>query len=95
LTGAEAVECGLALKSVPDDKLADEVEALLSGLRDRPRAVLEVVKRTIHRGRGLPIAEGIEVEIEEFTHYMGELPYAREGLNASNENRDPSWIKSN
>lgn len=91
MTASEAVDCGLALNSVPDDSLHAELETLLSSLRDKPRAVLEVVKRTIHSGRGLPIAAAVEVEIQAFAHYMGELPYAREGFNASMENRAPNW----
>lgn len=91
LSGSEAVEYGLALKSVPSDQLASEIEKILSDFRKKPRAVLEVVKRTIHQGRGLPIEQAIEIEIEAFSKYMSELPFAREGFNASIENREPSW----
>lgn len=92
LSASEAVDYGLALKSLPGERLMEEVETFLEDFRDKPRAVLEVVKRTMHAGRDLPIAEAIEVEIAAFTHYMGDLPYAREGFQASNEGRKPSWL---
>lgn len=92
LSAEEAVACGLALRAVPHGNLSAEVEGFLTDLRDKPRAVLEVVKRTIHGGRGLPIREAIDVEIDAFAHYMSELPFAREGFKASMENRKPAWL---
>jgi len=92
LNADEAVDCGLALMSAPADSLAENVEEFLASFRDKPRAVLEVVKRTIHGGRDLPVRDGVEVEIAAFKHYMGELPYAREGFAASMENRRPGWL---
>lgn len=83
LNGPEAVEYGLALKSVPAEQLAAETEKLLDGLRDKPREALGIVKRTIHRARYLPISEGVNVEIEEFMNYTRNLPYAIDGFKAS------------
>ena len=93
LDAAEAVDYGLALRAVPAAQLTREIENFLGEFRNKPRAVLEVVKRTIHRGRELPVREGVDVEIEEFSHYMAELPYAREGFRASMEDREPGWIR--
>lgn len=80
LSGAEAVETGLALRAVPLAQLPDALEELLDELRNKPRAVLSVVKRTMAEGKGLPIADAIEVEIRNFVQYMGEEPYARDGF---------------
>lgn len=83
LTGREAVDYGLALKSVPHAELSQALENILDQLRDKPRAVLEVVKMTMHEGKGLPIACGVQVEIKNFVKYMGSEPYARDGFWAS------------
>lgn len=83
LTGEQAVEYGLALRSVPLAELTQAVESLLSQLRDKPRAVLAVVKKTILDGEGRDIADGVAIEINNFVNYMDNEPYAREGFWAS------------
>lgn len=83
LTGNEAVDYGLALRSVPLAALHDQLEALLDQLRDKPRAVLSVVKRTMRENRDLSVADGIDVEIRNFVEYMGGEPFARDGFWAS------------
>jgi enoyl-CoA hydratase/carnithine racemase len=95
LDADEAVACGLALQSIPAAALAEGVEDFLREFRNKPRAVLEVVKRTMHGGRDLSVRDGVEVEIAAFGHYMAELPFAREGYTASMEGRDPSWLVEN
>lgn len=93
LSGEEAVAYGLALKSVPHEELYVALEDMLADLRDKPRAVLEVVKTTMNEGRDLPIREAVNIEIQSFERYMGDLPYGREGFAASMEGRRPSWLK--
>lgn len=83
LTGKEAVEYGLALKSVPLEDLPKELENILDQLRDKHRAVLSVVKRTLREGDGLSIEDGVELELRNFLQYMGQEPYARDGFWAS------------
>jgi enoyl-CoA hydratase/carnithine racemase len=83
LSGPEAVACGLALRSVPLERLAEETETLLAQFRDKPRAVLSVVKKTIQGGEGLSIRDGVELEIRNFLDYMGNQPYPREMFWAS------------
>ncbi len=92
LSGQEAAAIGLALRSVPLADLSVAIEAVLAKLRQRPRATIDVVKRTIHAARDLPLADGIELEIQTFVEYMGTLPYAREGYEASLASRSPSWL---
>jgi len=83
LTGPEAVEYGLALRSVPRERLDEEVEQLLAGLRDKPRQALASVKRMVHRARHLPVNDGVYAEIEEFFSYLRAYPYGRDGFAAS------------
>ncbi len=78
MTGTEAAECGLAFKSVPLADLAQETEALLAGFRDKPRAVLAAVKRTMRDGATLDIEDGIDLEIRNFIEYTRNEPYALE-----------------
>ena len=87
LTGIEAAACGLALKSVPLEKLYDEYETLLAGFRDKPRAVLSIVKRTIQAGESLSIEDGVDLEIRNFVNYTRNEPYAREMFWASLKDR--------
>ena len=91
LTGAEAVEYGLALRSVPGSELLASVEAFVDTLRNKPRACLAAVKAAMRAGEGLPITEAIEAEIRQFVAYMGGEPFAREGFRASLEGREPDW----
>ena len=83
LSGPQAVACGLAFKSVPLEKLYDECEAVLAGFRDKPRAVLSVVKKTIQAGEGLSLDDGIDLEIRTFIDYTRNEPRVREMVWAS------------
>jgi enoyl-CoA hydratase/carnithine racemase len=91
MTGREAAACGLALKSVPLAELPAAVEDLMSELRHRPRECMAAVKRTIHAARTLDTPAAVELEIQTFVTYMGELPYGREGYEASLAGRTPDW----
>ncbi len=92
LSGTEAAAIGLALRSVPLAELDTAVESLVTELRQRPRATIDVVKRAIQAGRNIDLASGVELEIRAFVDYMGKLPYAREGYEASMAGRPPSWL---
>jgi enoyl-CoA hydratase/carnithine racemase len=92
LSGKEAESIGLALRSVPLAELDAAIESVVAELRLRPRATIDVVKRTMHAGRHLDLAAGVELEIQAFLDYMGRLPYAREGYEASLAGRPPSWL---
>lgn len=83
LSGTEAAACGLAFKSVPLENLYDECEALLAGFRDKPRAVLSVVKKTMQAGEGLRIEDGIELEIRAFIDHTINEPRVTELASAS------------
>jgi enoyl-CoA hydratase/carnithine racemase len=89
--GREAVALGLALRAVPAEALAAEVETLVGGLRDKPRAYLAAIKRVIREGAALPLERAMEMETDAFVRYLTTYPYAREGYAASLEGRAPSW----
>jgi enoyl-CoA hydratase/carnithine racemase len=85
------VACGLALRSVPAAELPAAVEQLLQELRHRPRECMAAIKRTVFAARTLDTAGAVDFEIQNFVAYMGGLPYAREGYEASLAGREPDW----
>jgi hypothetical protein len=40
----------------------------------------------------MELADGVELEIRNFVEYMSQLPYAREGYEASMTGRPPAWL---
>lgn len=91
LNGKEAVACGLALQTVPLAELPAAIEELVKDLRHRPRECLGAIKSMLHAGRYADRKAAAEMEIQNFTRYMGTLPFGREGYEASLQNRNPSW----
>ncbi len=89
LSGTEAQECGLVLRAVPAEKLENEVEKLLAMLRNKSRASLGWIKRTVVRGRDIPLREGIDLETLSFTQFVASSPHPREGIQAFKEKREP------
>ena len=50
------------------------------------------IKRTLARTDGVPVADGVRHEIEEFAEYvLAPGSDAREGFRAYLEGREPSW----
>ena len=55
LSGKEAEGCGLVLRAVPAAQLEEELEKLLSGLRDKSRAGLACIKRATIKGQNMTL----------------------------------------
>ena len=92
LTGPEAVDYGVALRSVPETELDDAVEELLAGLRDKSRNCSAAVKRAMARTAVAPIRDAVAAELDEFVRYVcAPGSDAQEGLAASLERRAPNW----
>jgi enoyl-CoA hydratase/carnithine racemase len=87
LSGTEAAAYGLALVSVPRAGLDAAVEEVLDQLRAKPRPALATAKAMLAAGRDLPLAGGLDAEIELFVRHLREHPEAREGLDAFLEGR--------
>lgn len=90
-TGPEAVDIGLALKSVPLARLLDEAKAYARSITDKPRAAIAALKRIYIEGAQMGVAEGTALELERFVNYMSTQPYGREGYRAFREKREPAW----
>jgi len=92
--GAQAVQAGLALRSVPRARLLEEALAFAASMTDKPRAVIVANKRVFQLGVDAGLREGADLELRNFVHYMSTEPYGREGYTAFREGRDPSWKQS-
>lgn len=91
LTGPEAVDYGLAVRSVPAASLAHEVESLAGVFRDRSRPALAATKRAMRDEEGMQAASAIEEERRHFMNYLTQEKSAREGFDAFIEQREPRW----
>ena len=91
LTGAEAVEWGLALRSVPAEGLDEELEKLLELLRTKSREGLSLIKSVTLRGMGLSINDGMALESHAFVQYMTTSPHPAQGIQAFKEKRTPEF----
>jgi len=91
LQGPEAVDIGLALKSVPLARLMDEAHAYAASLIDKPRPALAMLKDIMAKGADMAAAQAAEYELAGFARYMREQPYGREGYYAFRERRTPAW----
>jgi enoyl-CoA hydratase/carnithine racemase len=91
ISGPEAVEWGLALRSVPAEGLDDELESILTLLRTKSREGLDLIKATTLRGMGLSIDDGVELESLAFIRYMTTSPHPADGIKAFIEKRKPEF----
>ncbi|UMG93702.1 enoyl-CoA hydratase-related protein [Nocardioides sp. TF02-7] len=91
LQGPELVTWGLALATVPRDRLDEEVEQLLGGLRGRSRPVIALVKRLVGGATDVTLDEGLRLERALFERFIHEVPDAAEGFTAFREKRPATW----
>ena len=91
LSGKEAEEWGLVLRAVPADRLDDELEMLLSALRDKSRPGLGRIKRATLQGQDMSLKEGIALEIGTFEEYVATSSHPKEGIQAFKEKRQPKF----
>ena len=91
ITGTEAAEWGLALRSCPADKLDDELETILAPLRTKSRAGLALIKEVTLRGMSLSMDDGVAMEAQAFVGYMTTSPHPAEGIQAFVEKRQPEF----
>ena len=92
ISGTEAVEWGLALRSVPADGLDEELEKLLEPLRTKSREGLSLIKSVTLRGMSLPINDGVALESHAFAQYLTTSRHPSEGLRAFKEKRQPEFL---
>lgn len=93
LKGQEAVDCGLALRSVPLATLQVDAVAFASTITNKPRVCIATSKRIFQQGRDMDIPAAVELELNSFVRYMTEQTCGKEGYRAYREGRQPSWKK--
>jgi enoyl-CoA hydratase/carnithine racemase len=91
LTGAEAVEWGLALQSVPRERLIEETSHFIATLTDKPRPCIAALKDSLLQTEQMGALDAAAYEFETFVRYMSNEPYGEEGYRAFREKRPPSW----
>jgi enoyl-CoA hydratase/carnithine racemase len=91
LSGTEAVEWGLALRSAPAEGLDDELEKILGPLRTKSREGLALIKATTLRGMGMSLEDGVALESRTFAQYLTTSPHPAEGIKAFIEKRTPEF----
>ena len=91
LSGAEAVEWGLALRTAPAELLESELESLLAGLRTKSRTGLALMKSLARASQDVPLRDGVALEGATFTHLFATSPHPREGIQAFKEKRQPEF----
>jgi len=93
MSGTEAAQIGLALRSVPLAQLESAVAELTAQFADKSRGALAATKRQLNGGLGLDTPSGVEHERSEFLKYLREPGSdALEGFRAIQEDRRPNWV---
>lgn len=92
LNGQQAVQCGLALESFPDDQLDAGVEAFLAGLRNKSRIGFGFMKSTVHRGMELPLRDALDLERLAVQEYFSCYTEAGQGVTDFNSKKRASEL---
>lgn len=91
LSGAEAVEYGIVLRSVPEDDLDAAVSELTQKLIPKSRTGLGYIKRVIEAGIDVPLVTALNEERSGLLEYFSTSPHPREGISAFIEKRAPNF----
>lgn len=91
LSATEAARLGLVNRLVPEDKLEEEVEKVLSRITTQSAPVLEMAKKVLYETIGLPLGEALRKSADIYLNQLMDLSDAQEGLRAAVEQRKPVW----
>ena len=91
LTGPQAVDCGLALWSVPRATLRAKAIEFAATMTSKPGPCISANKSVFQMSADKTIEEGVANEIAVFVRFMTEQPYGKEGYAAYREGRKPFW----
>lgn len=90
VTPDEAERLGMVDRLVPADELADHVHEVATTLATGAPLAIAATKRAVHRGADLPLAEGLQVELEELAPLF-ESADGAEGMAAFLNKRQPEY----
>ncbi|HET6841724.1 MAG TPA: enoyl-CoA hydratase/isomerase family protein [Candidatus Angelobacter sp.] len=91
LSAEDALHFGFVNKVVPEAELKQQVEGLMARIAEFSGPVLEVTKRVISGGMGMPIKEAMKKSQDLYLNELMNLEDVQEGLRAVIEKRKPVW----
>jgi enoyl-CoA hydratase/carnithine racemase len=87
LEAEQAVEWGLCHALAEDGALLETAEALAATYIDKPRQCLFECKSLINRSVTMTPSDGVELEKQQFLHYVQNYSYVRDGFAAFQASR--------
>lgn len=91
ISGSEAAELGLVTRSVPRERIDEEVDELVETLVNKSPRVLKKLKEGIYASANMsPDAAKVHLETVSLDSARTDPDY-REGVDAHLEDRDPEW----
>jgi cyclohexa-1,5-dienecarbonyl-CoA hydratase len=91
LSAQEAARLGLVNRLVPEEKLEEEVLAVLAKITQQSAPVLEMAKKVLYETIGLPLGAALRKSSDIYLNQLMDLSDAQEGLRAAIEKRKPVW----
>jgi cyclohexa-1,5-dienecarbonyl-CoA hydratase len=91
VTAERALDLGLINRLVPEDKLEQTVNELVSRITAHSGPVLTMAKKAILGGMGLSLRDGMKNSMNIFLNELYRLEDSQEGLRALVEKRKPNW----
>ena len=87
---ARAYELGMVDRLVPADELDDDVDQLAATIAGGAPLAMRAIKRAVHDGVDLPLADGLQRELDELAPLFSSAD-AVEGMTAFTEKRSPAY----
>jgi cyclohexa-1,5-dienecarbonyl-CoA hydratase len=91
VTAERALELGLVNRLVPESKVEQTVNDLVSRITEHSGPVLAMAKKAILGGMGMSLRDGLKHSMNIFLNELYRLEDSQEGLRALVEKRKPNW----
>jgi cyclohexa-1,5-dienecarbonyl-CoA hydratase len=91
VTAERALELGLVNRLVPESKVEQTVNELVSRITQHSGPVLTMAKKAILGGMGMSLRDGLKHSMKIFLNELYRLEDSQEGLRALVEKRKPNW----
>jgi cyclohexa-1,5-dienecarbonyl-CoA hydratase len=91
VTAERALELGLVNRLVPEAKVEQTVNDLVSRITEHSGPVLSMAKKAILGGMGMSLRDGLKHSMNIFLNELYRLEDSQEGLRALVEKRKPNW----
>jgi cyclohexa-1,5-dienecarbonyl-CoA hydratase len=91
VTAERALELGLVNRLVPEAKIEQTVNDLVSRITEHSGPVLTMAKKAILGGMGMSLRDGMKHSMNIFLNELYRLEDSQEGLRALVEKRKPNW----